>query len=100
MPPLSALGTQPAKLFFCFGTYTYLSTTLSPRELPPEPFPYCWAMGAAAGGLGSGIVASRMESIRGRALWAAAVPKGALVIGTVIAVQVTSCAALLQRLKS
>ena len=57
-------------------------------------------MGAVAGGLGSGIVANRMEGVTGRALWVTAVPKGALVIGTVIAVQVTSCATLLQRLKS
>ena len=57
-------------------------------------------MGAVAGGLGSGTVANRMEGVTGRALRPTAVPKGALVIGTVIAVQVTSCAALLQRLKS
>lgn len=47
-------------------------------------------MGAAAGGVGSGIIAIA-EGVRGRALWRGAVPKGMISIGTVIAVQVTSC---------
>ena len=91
-----ALGTQSLKLFFCFGTYTFLSTTLS-EELPPKPFPWCWTLGAVAGGTGSGIVAA-LEGVRGRALWTGAVPRGAITIGTVIAVQVTSCAALLEKM--
>ncbi len=96
-PALTALASQSLKLFFCFGTYTFLSTHLS-EALPPKPFPWCWCMGATAGAVGSGIVA-RLEGVRGRELWLRAVPKGALTIGTVIAVQVTSCAALLQRVE-
>lgn len=95
IPSIASLANQSGKLFFCFGTYTYLSTTLSPEQLPPKPFWKCWLMGAAAGGVGSGIIA-RIEGIIGRALWITAVPKGALTIGTVIAVQVTSCAGLQQ----
>ena len=51
-------------------------------------------MGAAAGGLGGGIN-SRVERVTGSALWKFAIPKAAITIGTVIAVQVTSCAAFL-----
>ena len=94
LPTIVSMTSQSAKLFCCFGTYTFLSTTLSPQQLPPKPFWYCWLMGAVAGGLGSGIVA-RAEGVIGSALWRAAVPKGALTIGTVIAVQVTTCAASL-----
>ncbi|MCJ1405910.1 hypothetical protein MMC11_009141 [Xylographa trunciseda] len=90
LPTLAALASQGSKLFLCFGTYTFLSTTFS-DELPPRPFWYCWTMGATAGAIGSGIVA-RVEGVTGRQLWRGAVPKGALAIGTVIAVQVTSCA--------
>lgn len=97
LPTVASLANQPSKLFLCFGTYTYLSTTLSPNQLPPKPFWYCWIMGAAAGGLGSGII-SRAEGLKGKALWGIAVPKGALIIGTVIAVQVTSCASILERI--
>ena len=93
-PSLASLADQTAKLFFCFGTYTYLFTALSPEQQPPKPFWKCWLMGAVAGGLGSGIVAGA-EGVRGSALWRSAIPKGAVMIGTVIAVQVTSCAAML-----
>lgn len=93
-PSAWALGSQSLRLFWCFGTYTFLSTTLS-EKLPPKPFLYCWAMGATAGALGNGIVAA-LEGARGRALWLGAVPKGAVTIGTVISVQATSCAALRQ----
>ena len=93
-PSARSLANQTAKLFFCFGTYTYLSTTLSPEQQPPKPFWKCWLMGAVAGGLGNGIVAG-VEGVRGSALWRSAIPKGAVIIGTVIAVQVTSCAAML-----
>jgi len=71
----------------------HLSATFAGEELPPRPFWFCWLLGAAAGGFGSGVVA-RAEGVRGRSLWRRAVPKGALVVGTVIAVQVTSCADL------
>lgn len=94
LPDMTSLKNQSAKLFFCFGTYTFLSTTLSPEQLPPKPFWYCWLLGATAGGLGSGIIA-RIEGVTGSALWKGAVPKGALTIGTVIAVQVTTCAVFL-----
>jgi hypothetical protein len=90
LPPLNAALSQSGKLFFCFGTYTYLSTTLS-RELPPRPFWKCWLMGATAGFVGSTITAA-IEGARNRALLLAA-GRGSLVIGTVISVQVTSCAA-------
>lgn len=97
LPQAAALGSQTLKLFLCFGTYTFLSTSLS-DELPPKPFWWCWVMGATAGGVGSAIV-SRLEGVKGRELWTRATPKGMLTIGTVIAVQVTSCAELLHRVK-
>lgn len=99
LPSSWALANQSAKLFFCFGTYTFLSTTFSPEQLPPKPFPLCWALGAIAGGTGSAIVAA-LEGVGGAALWKMAVPKGALIIGTVISVHVTSCAAILKRVGS
>lgn len=98
LPALASVASQSVKLFFCFGTYTFLSTTLSPDQLPPKPFPFCWALGAMAGGLGTGMLA-RLEGVKGPALWRSAAPKGALIIGTVIAVQVTSCAEVLQRVE-
>jgi len=61
------LAAQPARLLFCFGTYTFLSTTLSLEQLPLKPFWCCWLMGAAAGGVRSGIIAV-LEGVRGRAL--------------------------------
>ncbi|KAF6218479.1 hypothetical protein HO133_005828 [Letharia lupina] len=94
LPDMASLTSQSGKMFCCFGTYTFLSTTLSPEQLPPKPFWYCWLIGATAGGLGSGIIA-RAEGVTGSALWRVAVPKGALTIGTVIAVQVTTCAVIL-----
>ncbi|MCJ1459543.1 hypothetical protein MMC28_009922 [Mycoblastus sanguinarius] len=99
IPTMAGLANQTARLFSCFSIYTYLSTTLSPDQLPPRPFWYCWLLGATAGGLGSGIIA-RAEGIRGKGLWIHAIPKGLLTIGTVIAVQVTSCESVLQRIKS
>jgi hypothetical protein len=96
LPPLNAALSQSGKLFFCFGTYTYLSTHLS-RELPPRPFWKCWLMGATAGSVGSAIIAA-VEGARGRSLMAATL-RGSLVIGTVISVQVTTCAAGLRQLE-
>lgn len=95
-PSVASLTNHSNKLFICFGVYTYLSTTLSPDRLPPRPFWYCWLMGAAAGGLGSGLIAATADGIRGKLLWKRVIPKGALTIGTVIAVQVTSCSSMLQ----
>jgi hypothetical protein len=96
LPPLNAALSQSGKLFFCFGTYTYLSTHLS-RELPPRPFWKCWLMGATAGSVGSAIIAA-VEGARGKSLMAATL-RGSLVIGTVISVQVTTCAAGLRQLE-
>ncbi|MCJ1435042.1 hypothetical protein MMC27_004412 [Xylographa pallens] len=97
LPLRSALASQGSKLFFCFGSYTFLSTAFS-DEQPPRPFWYCWTMGATAGAIGSGIVA-RVEGVTGQHLWRGAIPKGALAIGTVIAVQVTSCAEVLKTIE-
>lgn len=94
LPSAMTLAPQTLRLFFCFGTYTFLSTNFS-ETLPPKPFWYCWMLGATAGATGSAIVAA-LEGTRGKALWGSAVPRGAAVIGTVIAVQVTSCAKLLE----
>jgi len=95
LPPLQPALSQSGKLFLCFGTYTFLSTSLS-RELPPRPFWRCWLMGATAGCVGSAITAA-VEGVRGRQL-AIATMRGTLVIGTVISVQVTTCAVGLRAL--
>ena len=95
LPPLQAAASQSGKLLLCFGTYTYLSTTLS-RELPPRPFWKCWLMGATAGSVGSAITAA-VDGARGRSLLMATL-RGSLVIGTVISVQVTTCAVGLRAL--
>lgn len=97
LPHLNAAASQSGKLFLCFGSYTYLSTTLSPEQLPPKPFWKCWLMGATAGFVGSAITAA-VEGARRRALLMAAV-RGTLVVGTVIAVQVSSCKAVLSGLQ-
>jgi hypothetical protein len=97
LPPVRAAASQSGKLFLCFGTYTYLSTTFS-RELPPRPFWKCWFMGATAGSVGSAIIAA-VEGARGRSLMMASL-RGSLVIGTVISVQVTTCAAGLRALNT
>ncbi|KAI5202377.1 hypothetical protein E4T39_04824 [Aureobasidium subglaciale] len=90
----TALGAQTLRLFLCFGSFTYLSTSLS-DTLPPKPFWKCWLMGATAGATGSAVVAA-LEGARGKALWGHAIPRGAATIGTVIAVHVTSCAKLVE----
>lgn len=95
LPTLHAALSQSGKLFLCFGSYTYLSTSLS-RELPPKPFWKCWLMGATAGCFGSAITAA-LEGARNKAFMMASA-RGALVIGTVISVQVSSCAEGLRRL--
>ena len=96
-PTLGALASQSTKLFFCFGTYTFISSTLSKEYgLPPKPFPVALVMGATAGGVGSAILAA-VEGARGLMLGGSAL-RGALVIGTVISVHVTTCAAMLHRI--
>jgi hypothetical protein len=95
LPAATVLGAQTLRLFLCFGTFTFLSTNFS-DTLPPKPFWKCWLMGATAGATGSAVVAA-LEGARGKALWGHAIPRGAATIGTVIAVHVTSCAALLAR---
>ncbi|KER00120.1 hypothetical protein AUEXF2481DRAFT_118127 [Aureobasidium subglaciale EXF-2481] len=94
LPSATALGAQTLRLFLCFGTFTYLSTSFS-DTLPPKPFWKCWLMGATAGATGSAIVAA-LEGTSGTALWGRAIPRGAATIGTVIAVHVTSCAKLIE----
>lgn len=97
-PSMVSLANQSSKLFLCFGTYTYLSTSLSDQS-PPKPFWYCWLLGAVAGGFGSTVIA-RAEGIKGMALVRGPLPKGMATIGTVIAVQVTSCAKVLERIEA
>jgi hypothetical protein len=95
VPTLHAIAAQSSKLFFCFGTYTFLSTTYSKEfGLPPKPFPVALAMGATAGCAGSAILAA-LEGARGAVLRNSAVG-GALVIGTVISVHVTVCDVMLR----
>lgn len=77
-PPVHELASQSGRLFLCFGSYTWLSTTFS-DVLPPKPFWKCWLMGVAAGTFGNGIIAA-MEGARGPQLWRAALPKGSLLI--------------------
>ena len=96
-PTLGALTSQSTKLFFCFGTYTFISSKFSKEYgLPPKPFPVAFIMGAAAGGVGSAILAA-IEGARGFVLRNSAL-RGALVIGTVISVHVTTCAEMLHRI--
>jgi hypothetical protein len=96
-PTLGALASQSTKLFFCFGTYTFISSTFSKEYgLPPKPFPVALVMGATAGGVGSAILAA-IEGPRGLMLGSSAL-RGALVIGTVISVHVTTCAEMLHRI--
>lgn len=94
LPTLRALAPHSSRLFFCFGTYNFLAASLS-NETPPRPFWYCWLMGSTAGATGSAIIAA-VSGLRGKG-FLAATGKGALVIGTVISVQVTSCAEALRR---
>jgi hypothetical protein len=134
--PKAALVEQSAKLFLCFGSYTYLASLWAEREakarekrslmtgkreeeveLPPTPFWKCWGYGALAGGFGSGLIWTAKEGIDGgkwykdgkrgggiaggrwfKAL-GGSMGKGALIIGTVISVQVTSCRMLLDVLE-
>lgn len=104
LPDLRALSEQSAKLFFCFGAYTALANGWKERQevmekkqvqLPPKPFWKCWGMGAVAGGFGSAVMWCVKEGMpNGSARWkmlGAATGKGALVVGTVISVQVSSC---------
>jgi len=95
---LIPLGTKAArhaaKLSLCFGTFGYLSTTYS--ELTPlNSFWKCWAMGTCAGGVGTAVMGT-IDRMLVKNPPLSAMPKGAMVIGTVISVQVTSAAALLQ----
>lgn len=116
MPASAPLVEQSAKLFFCFGSYTFLASRWAEREkerLPPTPFWKCWMYDAAAGAFGSSVVWGVKEGFDGGqwyqdgkrgggiggARWlrtlGTTAGKGALVIGTVISVQVTSCRMLL-----
>lgn len=94
------------KLFLCFGSYTYLANTFS-KTLPPRPFRYCFSLGAIAGAFGTFVItplemysASKVPLRIGQVLKTACIraPRGAVSIGTVISVQVTSSAWLLGEL--
>lgn len=88
---------QSSLLFLCFGSYTYLSTRLSPDRQPPTPLAYCFALGAAAGAFGvATLTAVKTRSAR---MAIRAIPIGALRVGTVISVQVTSAAWGLEKLE-
>lgn len=93
------------KLFLCFGSYTYLANTFS-ESLPPKPFPYCLFLGAVAGAFGTTSIsplemytASKVRLSLGQVIRTAIsrAPRGAVGVGTVIAVQVTSSAWILER---
>ncbi|KAL9097293.1 MAG: hypothetical protein Q9165_000720 [Trypethelium subeluteriae] len=97
---------QGLRLFMCFGMYNYLSHRGEEGELPPRPFWRCWGMAAVAGAVGGGIVGVFEQRINEQAAlqkprdWMKSglrhAGKGAAIIGTVIAVQASSCAALLR----
>lgn len=93
LPSIGSLANQSAKLFFYFGTYTYLSIPLSPELRLPKSIWYCWLIGSTADGFGSGILA-RLEGIKVRGLWKGTVPTEALTT-TVTAVHITACAEIL-----
>jgi hypothetical protein len=102
LPALGAVGNQAGKLFLCFGTYTWLSTKLS-TEQPPKPFVWCWTLGAIAGGFGTGVTAlveGMMRQTTNAPTQYADVlrqaGKGSVIVGTVIAVQVTSAAKVIK----
>jgi len=97
LPSLFALANQSSKLLFCFGSYTYISTSQSSTYgIPPKPFPVAWIMGATAGAFGSTLLAA-VEGVRKTPLAIAGL-RGALIVGTVISVQVSSSAGILKRL--
>ena len=101
LPAAKAVAASTSRTFFGFGTFTYLwaseFASHQPRETlntePPRPFWRCWSYAGVAGAVASTIV-SGAEGFRGRAL-ALAIPRGTLMMGTVISVQVTLCAELL-----
>lgn len=99
-----------SKLFLCFGSYTYLANTLS-DSLPPKPFAYCLLLGAAAGAFGTAVITpfelyaakpAHTTLALSRTLYTALgrAPRGAVGVGTVIAVQVTSADWLLKRISN
>lgn len=97
LPTLGALASQSSNLFFCFGTFTFISATYSTKcRLPPKPFPVILIIGATAGGVGSAILVA-VEGSRGNFLARSAL-QGALVIGTVISAPGMTCADILQRI--
>ncbi|KAF2235209.1 hypothetical protein EV356DRAFT_130923 [Viridothelium virens] len=97
---------QGLKLFMCFGMYNYLSHRGEQGELPPRSFWRCWGMAAVAGAAGGGIVGVLEQRINEQVavqkpsdlikIGLRHAGKGAAIIGTVIAVQATSCATALR----
>lgn len=111
-PKLSTAVTSTllhsSKLFLCFGSYTYLANSFS-EMLPPKPFAYCLFLGALAGSFGTTLItpfelwfakpAGTVLSLRKTISTALRrTPRGAVAVGTVIAVQVTSSDWLLKRI--
>ena len=94
-PSFAEAGTQAARLFFCFGTFTALSDYV----MSPRPFTRAWVEGATAGYVGSVIIGAA-QGLRRRALWLNTGPKGAFLIGTTIAVQVRSSDTILRNIHS
>lgn len=93
-PSTTALLGQTGRTFFGFATFTQLWAYTKEREMS-RSFGFCWLVSMVAGTVSSGIM-SRAEGAKGAALLLNAWPKGALMTGTTIAVQVTSCASILE----
>ena len=96
-PSLVAADHQAGRLCLCFAAYTHLSTSLSSERLLSKQFWYRCAIVAIAGRLGRAI-SSAVEETGDKALLGHTL-KETVFIGTVIAVQLTSCAEYLHRLE-
>lgn len=96
LPSFHALASHSGRLFLGFGTFTGLSRYVS-EEFPPRLFAFCWVLGAVAGAVGTGVGTwvERRGRVGVREL-VRATGVGAAVVGTVISVQVMSCAAVLE----
>ena len=96
LPPLKIFAGQCGRTFVGFGTFTYLwsSDFLSRKGVPvkawepPQPFWHCLSYATVAGFVANTAV-SIASGVRGRDL-VKAVPRPALMMGVVIASQVSS----------
>lgn len=93
-PVARTVISQTLRLGVCFGIVTHLGTRLTPDSRQPRPFWWYWGLGAVAGAVGNGLASGVVDGVRGRGL-VLAVPRGAVLMGTVVSVQVTSCAGAL-----